>query len=230
MYTKNVLVRYRFDIFGQHSADFAYIFWNSIKSCRVRLWGISRLGSVFIFLRWYELKHFYIQVTCLIGVGAGLFFASAKEFCPNFPKLTLKKLQKLPPKKRLHFILFWAHFFQIKAHQALILPKFPSNLPKFPLTCPKKTKKMTSKQKTSAFWFFPSIFTKVSSNFAKVFTHFSQISADFAGFCADFYQIKTFGGELLPPAPPPPTLLTCLHKGGGFESTSKFYYEKIDFT
>ena len=83
---------------------------------------------VFIF----KIYHSTPILWCTTGVGGG----GAKDFCPNFPKLARKKLQT----KRLHFISFWAHFLQIKAHQAPFLPKFT-------LTCPKKAKKLPPKKR-----------------------------------------------------------------------------------
>jgi len=41
--------------------------------------------------------------------------------------------------------------------------------------------------------------------FSGSFRRLSVICPDFMGLCPDFHQIKTFGGEVAPPAPPPST-------------------------
>jgi len=68
-------------------------------------------------------------------------FGGCEGFCPNFPKLARRKLQrKWPQINRLHFISIWANFSN-QSTSSTILPKFTPNLPEFPLTCPKKLNK-----------------------------------------------------------------------------------------
>ena len=118
-------------------------------------------------------------------------------------------------KKWLHFIAFWAHFFEIIALQAPFLPKFPPNLPKFLLNCPKKNwRNMTSKKKKNVCTLISgAIFVKSKhikrfcEGFHTFCSNLHRFCLDFKRFFPDFHHIKNFGGGLPPPSPPPPTPL-----------------------
>ena len=102
-------------------------------------------------------------------------FEGAKDFCPNFPELTRKKLErKLLPKKGSQV----RRIFQIKAH--------------FKHTRKEPNKNMTSR-KASALWFWMPFLQIQStySDFANVFSYFAQISTYFAQILSDFARILT---------------------------------------
>jgi len=57
-------------------------------------------------------------------------FWGAKEFCPDFPKICLKILQKMTPK------MYFGQLFHIKAHKAPFLLAFSGILRRFLHNCP----------------------------------------------------------------------------------------------
>ena len=118
--------------------------------------------------------------------GGRQIFGGAKDFSQISRNLPEKTLKKMTSKKRLHFIPFWAHFFQIKALQVPFLPKFPPNLPKFSLTCLKKNwRNMSSNKKKHLHFYFGRHFCKIKAykailrRFLHILPKFTQI---FPGF------------------------------------------------
>jgi len=77
-------------------------------------------------------------------------------------------------------------FFQIKALQAPLLPKFHPNFPK---------KDDLQKKSALSFWVQFLWIQTTYNSFAKVFTHFAQISTDFALI---FTKSKLLGVRLHP--------------------------------
>ena len=141
-----------------------------------------------------------------IGVGAGKFLWVRRNFAQISPNLPEKNSKENDLKKTTasHFKL--GAFFQFEALQAPFLSKFP-------LTCLKRTKEKhdLKKWKNVCTLTLGAIFVKSKhiQQFCESFHTFCpnchRFCTDFKGFWRDFYQIKSYGGVLAPPAPPPPT-------------------------
>ena len=124
-------------------------------------------------------------------------FGGAKDFCPNFPKLTWKKLQrKWPPKKTVH--LFKSkHNSSTIVELAQISPNLSEN---------SKIKTWPPKEKNVCTLILGAIFVKSKHIPTAILQTFSKFCQNFHRFCPDFHQIKNFGGVLAPPTLTPVTL------------------------
>jgi len=89
-------------------------------------------------------------------------------------------------------------FFQIKALQALFLPKLPPNMPKFPLTCPERTKKhdLQIKNVCNFIWSAITVKSKHIQRFCEgIHTFCPNFPTDFARI---FTISKVLGVRLCP--------------------------------
>ena len=115
----------------------------------------------------------------------------AKNFCPNFPKLARKKLQrKWPPKKRLHFFSCWVYLFKSKHNSSTTvgLAQISPNLPE-----KNKTKTWPIKGKKHLHLDFGCHFCKIKAHTAILRT-VSQILPKFPQVFAGFSPNQKFWG------------------------------------
>jgi len=132
----------------------------------------------------------------------------AKDFCPNFPKLARKKLQR----KWLHFLQRKTayHFLLGASFWSIILPGFP-NLARKNFKNGTLTKMLFVSIRASFLVNSGAIIFKSKhigrhfcSDFHLVLEGSQIFLPDFREFCPDFHQIKNFGGAVAPLSPLPP--------------------------
>ena len=145
-------------------------------------------------------------------------FGGAKDFCPNFPKLTWKKLQrKWPPKKTVH--LFKSkHNSSTIVELAQISPNLSEN---------SKIKTWPPKEKNVCTLILGAIFVKSKhihdfcEGIHTFYPNFHRFCPHFKLFCPDFHQIESFGGAFAPP-PPTPLCVWYTHSSPSTKCTWDF--------
>ena len=131
-------------------------------------------------------------------------FGGAKDFCPNFPKLARKILQRKWPPKNDCISFHVCHIFSSQSTSSTIFARISPKFAQISPNLPEKNLIKTWPQKTSLHFYLECYFCKIEAQKAILQRH-SHILPKFPHrFCPDFHQIKNFGGAL---ASPPPRLL-----------------------
>jgi len=175
-------------IFRSTSNPFQHEACQTIKSQKIFLNIRSVVVTTYYkFHRCSEsMRNSIIHALWTIGVGAGICFGGAKDFCLNFPKLSRKA-----------FVRFLPTIFSHKEHEDLFLvwPPKEDRILCFSANIGRHFLKSNNVGRHSC------------PDFQGFYPDFQRFCPNFQGFCPNFQQIKNFWDVLAPPAPPPPTPL-----------------------